>query len=40
MVIVIIAVHEGFFVSAKISRVRSNYNFYILIFMKDSSLTF
>ena len=40
MMIVIIAVHECFFVSAKISWVGRNNNFHILIFMKDSSLTF
>ena len=40
MMIVIIAVHEGFFIRAKISRVGSNDNFHILIFMKDSPLTF
>ena len=38
MVIVIIAVHKGFFISAKISLVGRNNNFHILIFMKDSTL--
>ena len=40
MMIVIVAVDKGFFICAKISRVRRNSNFYIFIFMKDSLLAF